>query len=372
MTFREILYWPHLVCGVLAGLIVLTMSVTGVLLTYENQIITMAESEYNLDNIPDVDRLSIEVLKGKAMAEMGGKAPRSIQIRRSELEPVVVNFGRDGSLYINPYSGEILGHGALGVRSFFSSMMTFHRWFSMTGESRATARIFTNTANLMFLFMVISGIYLWLPKIYKWARFKKRLVFQKNTTSRARDFNWHHVMGIWSALPLIVVISTVTVFYYGWANDLVYQLAGEEPPQRQAPSNIEPEPLAGLPLALDTLFLKAQTYDPNWRTITISVPKALDRINQFGVDHGNGREPTKRAQLSLDRFSGEEVSWTPFDANTPGRQARIYIRFLHTGEALGIVGQTIAGLVSFFAIFMVWTGLALAYRKYLGPLLNKK
>jgi uncharacterized iron-regulated membrane protein len=52
----------------------------------------------------------------------------------------------------------------------------------MTGESRATARIFTNTANLMFLFMVISGIYLWLPKISQWARFKKRLIFKKNTS----------------------------------------------------------------------------------------------------------------------------------------------------------------------------------------------
>jgi hypothetical protein len=105
MTFRVILYWPHLVCGVL--------------LTYKNQIIRLAESDYNLENIPEVDRLSIEVLKAKAMAEMDGKVPCSIQIRCSEFEPVVVNFGRDGSLYINPYSVEIFGAWSIRGPVFF-------------------------------------------------------------------------------------------------------------------------------------------------------------------------------------------------------------------------------------------------------------
>lgn len=36
------------------------------------------------------------------------------------------------------------------------------------------------------------------------------------------------------------------------------------------------------------------------------------------------------------------------------------MRSLHTGAALGIIGQTIAGLVSLTSLVMVWTGLALA------------
>ncbi|MGI9206149.1 MAG: PepSY domain-containing protein, partial [Woeseiaceae bacterium] len=54
---------------------------------------------------------------------------------------------------------------------------------------------------------------------------------------------------------------------------------------------------------------------------------------------------------------------------SPGRQARSWIRFLHTGEALGFFGQTIAGLVSLTSLFMVWTGFALAWRRLVSPLL---
>ena len=35
--FRRILFWAHLSCGVSFGLIILLMSATGVLLTYEHQ-----------------------------------------------------------------------------------------------------------------------------------------------------------------------------------------------------------------------------------------------------------------------------------------------------------------------------------------------
>jgi uncharacterized iron-regulated membrane protein len=48
------------------------------------------------------------------------------------------------------------------------------------------------------------------------------------------------------------------------------------------------------------------------------------------------------------------------------------VRFLHTGEVLGIAGQTIAGLVSLTSLFMVWTGLALAWRRLIVPLYRKK
>ena len=40
--FRSTIFWIHLVCGVVTGAVVLMMSVTGVLLTYERQILAYA------------------------------------------------------------------------------------------------------------------------------------------------------------------------------------------------------------------------------------------------------------------------------------------------------------------------------------------
>ena len=43
MTLRSFIFWLHLIAGVVAGTVVLVMSVTGVLLTYEKQMVAWAE-----------------------------------------------------------------------------------------------------------------------------------------------------------------------------------------------------------------------------------------------------------------------------------------------------------------------------------------
>jgi uncharacterized iron-regulated membrane protein len=40
-----------------------------------------------------------------------------------------------------------------------------------------------------------------------------------------------------------------------------------------------------------------------------------------------------------------------------------WLRFAHTGEIYGLLGQTVAGLVSLGAVVLVYTGMALALRR---------
>ena len=86
----------------------------------------------------------------------------------------------------------------------------------------------------------------------------------------------------------------------------------------------------------------------------------------FNIDSGTGGQPQKRAQLVLDRTTGNVVRWEPFSSYTRGRQLRSILRFAHTGEVVGVVGQTIAGLVSTGGAVLVITGLALAIRRLLA------
>jgi uncharacterized iron-regulated membrane protein len=39
------------------------------------------------------------------------------------------------------------------------------------------------------------------------------------------------------------------------------------------------------------------------------------------------------------------------------------MRFAHTGEVLGLFGQTIAGIATAGSVVLVWTGIALALRR---------
>ena len=378
---RSTIFWIHLACGVAAGVVVLMMSVTGVILTYERQIVAWADRTTYPAPSPDAKRLPLEELIAAAKQSRPEFVPTTIVLRNELDAPVTLGAGRSGSLLVDPYSGAVAEPGAQGLRRFFAAVTGWHRWFNATGESRATARVITGASNLAFLFLILSGMYLWLPRIFKWAAFKTRLLFNdKATTAKARDFNWHHVFGIWSAIPLAVVVATATVFSYPWANDLVYRLAGEDPPRAGgSPPRAQTEPAAAVVdgtaidrLGYDTLLARAAT-NGEWRTLTLNIPASPEAPTvRIGIDEGNGGQPQRRHTLTLDAATGGVQSYAPFSSQTTGQKARSWIRFLHTGEALGIVGQTIAGLVSFTSILMVWTGLALAYRRLLQPLWRRR
>ena len=97
----------------------------------------------------------------------------------------------------------------------------------------------------MFLFVVLSGMYLWWPKSLTWAQVRNVTWFRGGLRAKARDFNWHNTIGFWSALPLAVVVYSATVISYPWSNNLVYRVMGEEPPAPAAGRAGGPGPGAG-------------------------------------------------------------------------------------------------------------------------------
>jgi uncharacterized iron-regulated membrane protein len=109
---------------------------------------------------------------------------------------------------------------------------------------------------------------------------------------------------------------------------------------------------------------KAERQVEGWRSITLQVPPKPDAPVTFSIDRGDGGQPHLRAQLALDRATGEVVRWEPASNNSAGRRLRSWMRFAHTGEVYGLAGQTVAGIVSLGGAFLVFTGLSLAWRRF--------
>ena len=78
----------------------------------------------------------------------------------------------------------------------------------------------------------------------------------------------------------------------------------------------------------------------------------------------HGGQPQKRETLTIDRVTGDIAKAETFADLSAGRRARSWLRFAHTGEFYGLAGQTMAGIVSAGGIVMVYTGLALACRRF--------
>ena len=363
--FRKIIFWMHLICGVAAGLVVLVMSVTGVALTYEKQMIRWADGFHVVPPAGAAGLPDPETLIGQARAETG-KTPTALLLRSDPNEPARLYFGRE-SFAIDPYTGERLGEGAVGLRQFFRTMIVWHRWLGQEGEGRAAGKAITGACNFAFLFIVVSGCYLWWPKQWTRQQLRSIVFFRGGLKGKARDFNWHNVFGLWCALPLFVVVSTAMFFSYSWPTGMLYALTGEERPQSGgggagggAKKPAAPPSFDGL----NALWAKAAASAPGWRSITMRLSERPEAPAAFSIDRGNGTRPDLRSALTLDRKTGAVVRLeTPADLGA-ARNARSWIRWLHTGEAGGLAGQTLAGIASAAACMLVYTGWMLTWRRF--------
>ncbi|MCC7052736.1 MAG: PepSY domain-containing protein [Gemmatimonadaceae bacterium] len=408
---RTILFWTHLVAGVLAGILIVVMSVTGVALTYERQMTHWAD----MRSLDPVDAgattfLGTDSLVVLATTAHGGTAPGSITRTADPTAPVLAAFGRDGVLYLDPASGRVLGAGSTAARDFFGAMEEWHRWLAGKGENRTLFKSANDAANLLFLLIVLTGMVLWLPKTITWVRVRAVLWFRSGLRGKARDFNWHNVLGIWSALPLIAIVASGAVISYPWASDLVYKAVGETPPPRGGPGGppgagaqagagggqagqgaggaaqgagqgegrVAGGRMAGAAGAaatvsggdsatrhtsLDAAIATAQPLMADYLSITVQVPKPGAKTIGVTLDRGTGGQPQHRATVQVASATGAVARFEPFDSLTAGRQARGILRFTHTGEVLGVFGQTIAGLVTLASVVLVVTGMMLAIRR---------
>ncbi|HYE73113.1 MAG TPA: PepSY-associated TM helix domain-containing protein, partial [Blastocatellia bacterium] len=230
--FRKIIFWCHLTAGVVAGVIVLIMSVTGVLLTYEKQIIAWADERNYKVAVPEsgATHLPVETILAKVRESQPGIMPVSITLKSEPTSPMALVLSGNRTIFVNPYTAQVLGEAPKGFRNFFHVVTDWHRWLGTEGAGRATGRAITGACNLAFLFIVVSGFYLWFPRTLTWPQFKNILWFRRRLRSKARDFNWHNVIGFWSLVPLFIIVLSGAVISYPWASNLVYRVVGENPP----------------------------------------------------------------------------------------------------------------------------------------------
>lgn len=383
LPLRPLFFWFHLVAGLAAGLVVLGMAATGVLLTYERQLVDRADAPVSrVAAHAAAKALPIEEQVRRAVAARPKAVPTSVTVAADPRTATALALGREGVLYVDPYTGEPSGEGSRSLRGFFRSVTEIHRFLGAEGDRREIGRGATGAANLVFLALIVTGLYIWVPRNFTRRQVRAVAWFRRGLSGKARNFNWHNTIGLWIALPLLGIVASGAVMSYDWANALLYRLTGSEPPveaPRQSapggspggpganrsggaerPSAFDPASVAGI----DRLFQTARGRVAGWRTITARLPKPEDESVSFSIARSHRGRPDLRDTLELDRKSGAVVKWQPFSEQSAGRRARSWLRFLHTGEAGGLLGQSIAGAASAGTLVMVWTGFSLAFRRF--------
>lgn len=434
MKFRKVLFWLHLVAGVVAGVVIGVMSFTGAALAFEKEIIAWVESDLRHVARPPADTkpLPLDDLLAKVKEAQPEVRYASLTVFADPTLAVLFSAGRTNSAYVNRYTGGVSPSGSPQVRRFLLAMNDWHRWLGRDGDGRAVGKAITGACNAAFLVLAVTGLYLWWPRKWTAAALRAVAVPAVRLSGKARDWNWHNAVGLWSAPVLIVLTVTALPVSYRWAGDAVYKLTGNPVPVPAGPGG-NPGPAMEVPaqahaskrLSYAALLAETQKQSANWEQITIrmggggqsgvsrggenrwegeNVSRSHDNA-EASKPAGENARPTDSAakerpageerrgggeerrgpqavsvslkergawplfatlQLSLDPFTGAVLKTEKFSDYNSGRQARSWMRFLHTGEALGMAGQFVAALASIGGLILVWTGFALVIRRLMA------
>ena len=383
MTPRRVLFWIHLTAGCVAGLVILVMSVTGILLAYKRQIMHRADRVSQWQPGPGAQRLPVEQLLA-AVQKAQGQMPTGITVRSDSNDPVSFDFGRERTVLGESLHRTGAGRGIAAASGIFLQRRGLA---SLAGDGRReggpAGRAITGACNLSFLVLVMTGPFLWWPKEWTWNNLKKITLFRGGAWGRARDWNWHNVLGFWCALPLLLIVVTGVIMSYPWANNLLYRVTGNTPPPPQAAGQSPAERGAGAlgrnsdPSArkseparfegLDKLFARASLQVPDWTTISLRLPNNATGPLTFSIDRGDGGRPDLRSQLTLDPVSR---------GNRP-LGAFFQLQQRTTASGLGPLhpyrrgwgagwGKPLAAIASAGASLLVFTGLSLGVRRLIA------
>lgn len=368
---RKFFFWLHLSVGLVAGLVIAAMALTGLGLAFQRQVMSGF-------GMPKSDAAA-HALRVPVDAVLAGLPPQGTPTQliehrdmRSMLE---IRYGHDRTVLADPRTGEIVGEPSPGWQRFFALNERIHRRLGLSMQN-AFGHAATGIVTLGFFCILLSGLVLWFPRRLSGANWRVRLLLYRGQKGRARHWNQHNAIGIWLLLPLLAISLTGVIMAYPWATNLLYRVTGSAPPAEGGHHGDGPRggarddknsvAAAAQNHLFEPMVALAAERVPDWQTITLSLPAAGEKTVTVAADASRGGMPEKVTQWSFERTSGHLLRVTRFSDQPMGRRLRQWARFVHTGEEFGLLGQCVAAVAALGALWLVWTGWALSWRRFFG------
>jgi hypothetical protein len=228
------------------------------------------------------------------------------------------------------------------------------------GDGRLVARFFTGWSNVVFLFIVTSRLLPVVPTEMDLAAHPVQRILNGKLRGRARDFNLApRDLACGRCSRCFVIVASALPMSFPWANAALYRAVGEEPPSA----------CGRWPASWRRLLRRPRRAPEVWRDVAYdAIERALDSRAKHGnglddhhharacvgartvdvppIDRGKRRPATGFARLSPWIGTWSDPVTKRFADQKLGARLRSFSRFAHTGEVLGVTGQTIAGLAS--------------------------
>ena len=231
MTVRKLFRKLHLWLSLPFGLIIMTTCLTGALLVFEKEITELVRHDSYTIPVRKTQSLSLQSLLERVARE----TPDSVQITSVTIPSdfrraytVGLSKPRRAGVLVDPYTGKIVGQS--GRLPFFTTVRELHRWLldSMKPEAEGIfwGRIIVGTSTLLFVCILLTGLFLWWPKKLK--GIGKRLKISLGHGRRRLFTDLHTVGGVYVFVLLLAMAMTGLTWSFEWYRTGFYKVFGAE------------------------------------------------------------------------------------------------------------------------------------------------
>lgn len=204
MKNRSILKY-HSIAGLIAGLFLFLMGISGAILVFQHDIEDFQWSEYvQLD-----DYSGLQLDRGIATVQEQYPSWDTRLMHFEENEALIFNLRKPTQrlfIFVHPSTGEIIKE--------VNELTTFTRWllkFHYSFHAGPVGRILVFIIGLIFLFSLLTGIYLYRKNLVKTLLFKTPVLKKSKRTFYS---SLHRIIGTWALLLNLVLV--ITGIFLAW------------------------------------------------------------------------------------------------------------------------------------------------------------
>ena len=357
MKFKKSIGKIHLWLGLSSGLLVFIIAITGCIYAFQEEIQNLTQP-YRFVEHQKQPVLRPSELKAIAEKELPGKKIHAVLYAKPGKAAQVIFYNVDPEyyylVYLNPFSGEVLKVKDAQA-GFFPFILDGHFYLWLPRE---IGQPIAATATLVFLVMLISGLFLWWPRNKKAT--KQRFSIRWNARWRRKNYDLHNVLGFYATWIAIILAATGLVWGFEWFAQGYYKLAGGE----KSLLYIEPKSDSTLVYesdvpAIDRLYALMRSENPTAEVLEVHIPETLSSAIEISINPDD--ETYWQAdyryfdQYTLKELSVDHIYGKSANASVADNLMRMNYD-IHTGAVIGLSGKILAFFASLIVASLPITG----------------
>ncbi len=364
---KKIFHQLHLWLGLVSGLLVFIIAITGSLYAFQEEITGFGKYHYveerneNFMLPSKLGKIAEDLLPGKELhaVKYNGKAKAAEAIFYG-YNPTYYYI-----VYLNPYTGEVQKVKNM-EKDFFRFVMQGHFYLWLPPK---VGQPLVAYSTLIFAVILLTGLVIWVPKNRKVLKNRIWFRWKKGTKWPRINLDLHVVGGLYVSVFAFIFAITGLVWGFEWFAKAYYKTVGGQKSLAYSEVLSGKQPADSIRIVnepLDQVWLLMQREYPDAASIEIHPAHSDSSSIAANANQSDGKywktDYRYFDQYTLQEIKAENIYGRYNDSRFADKLFRMNYE-IHTGAILGLPGKIFAFLMSLCIASFPVTGFILWWKK---------